>query len=120
MTRLSLLAPWVFLTLVLSLKPASAYASDSESQQQQQQQQPNSLLRIFNDSASYTYHGCFNETTALPGTSAHRALHGGANLVLDGSGKGEGAGMTVQRCLAFCRKGGEGEGYAFAGVEFAR
>ena len=63
----------------------------------------------------YAYHGCFNETTGLPGTAGQRALYGGASLVRPGD-------MTVGACWAFCAGGGGegGEGYVFAGLEYAR
>ncbi|KAK0618114.1 WSC domain-containing protein [Bombardia bombarda] len=74
-----------------------------------------SNLTIFADpSSSYAYHGCFNETTDLPGTTGRRALDGGINEVKPGN-------MTVQMCQAFCKAGGSGgPAYKFAGLEYSR
>lgn len=60
----------------------------------------------------YRYHGCYNETTDVEGTSGGtRALYNGKNEYRPGE-------MTVQRCLRFC---GEGEvKYKFAGLEYAK
>ncbi|KAK4237519.1 WSC domain-containing protein [Achaetomium macrosporum] len=70
-------------------------------------------------SSGYVYHGCYNETTGLSGTTGARALSGGANLVAPGN-------MTVEMCWQFCRTGaGDSEGgttgrFRFAGLEYAR
>ncbi|GAB1310911.1 WSC domain-containing protein [Madurella fahalii] len=69
--------------------------------------------------SGYIYHGCYNETTDLPGTAGNRALYGGTNLV-------EPDGMTVERCWEFCRTGaGDSSGgrsgtFRYAGLEYAR
>lgn len=67
---------------------------------------------IYNSSSTYSYLGCYNETTGLAGTNGARALNGGTSEV----GKGN---MTVEMCLGFC--GGEaGPRYMYAGLEYSR
>ncbi|KAL2161506.1 hypothetical protein VTH06DRAFT_8068 [Thermothelomyces fergusii] len=69
--------------------------------------------------SGYVYHGCYNETTGLPGTAGARALHDGTNLVRPDT-------MTVEACLDFCRTGaGDARGgttgrFRFAGLEYSR
>ncbi|TLS24702.1 hypothetical protein PpBr36_08683 [Pyricularia pennisetigena] len=70
-------------------------------------------LTVFSppSSSTYKYHGCYNETTGLPGTS-------GSQRAIDGKHKTSPGSMTVQSCLDFC--GSDGTVYKFAGVEFSR
>ncbi|KAK3695397.1 WSC domain-containing protein [Podospora appendiculata] len=64
-----------------------------------------------NATTGYVYLGCYNETTAIAGTSGDRALSGGTNEVKPGN-------MTVEMCLGFCATGATK--YKYAGLEFAR
>jgi hypothetical protein len=100
-----LLTPLPLLSLFLTLTPTTSLAQS---------------LTVVNDPASgYVYHGCYNETTALPDTTGARALDDGTNLVAPDD-------MTVQRCWDFCRTGaGDSSGgnkgsFKFAGLEYAR
>ncbi|TLD28993.1 hypothetical protein PspLS_03836 [Pyricularia sp. CBS 133598] len=70
-------------------------------------------LAIFSPPASskYKYHGCYNETTGLPGTS-------GVQRAIDGKHKTAPGSMTVQSCLDFCSS--DDTVYKFAGIEFSR
>ena len=70
-------------------------------------------LRIYNDTspAGYVYHGCYTETTDLPGTTGTRALYDGKTESREGV-------MTVPLCQAFCSA--NGTTYKFAGLEYAR
>ncbi|KAI1828473.1 WSC domain-containing protein [Xylaria intraflava] len=62
---------------------------------------------------AYTYAGCWNETTDLPGTTGLRALDG-INKVLLGT-------MTVQKCLDFCAHSDGAHGaHRLAGLEYSR
>ncbi|GAB0132220.1 hypothetical protein EsDP_00000662 [Epichloe bromicola] len=61
-------------------------------------------VSIYTQSRTYSYHGCYNETTEIDGSDHSRALSGGANTVR----KGE---MTVPACLDFCAKGDDGTQY---------
>ncbi|RAL60372.1 hypothetical protein DID88_000148 [Monilinia fructigena] len=58
--------------------------------------------------SSYTYFGCYNETSNTNRTGGLRALNGGVNEALDV--------MTVPLCMAFCKS----NGYAYAGIEYTR
>ncbi|UNI21066.1 hypothetical protein JDV02_007088 [Purpureocillium takamizusanense] len=68
-------------------------------------------LAIYNGSQKYTYHGCYNETTEIPGSDHTRALGSGINEVRGGV-------MTVPLCLSFCSTGDTE--YRYAGLEWAR
>ncbi|GAB0139576.1 hypothetical protein EsHS_00000225 [Epichloe bromicola] len=70
-------------------------------------------VSIYTQSRTYSYHGCYNETTEIDGSDHSRALSGGANTVR----KGE---MTVPACLDFCAKGDDGTQYLYAGLEWSR
>ncbi|KAI5920068.1 hypothetical protein F4810DRAFT_455148 [Camillea tinctor] len=73
---------------------------------------PTPALSILNNSTLYTYAGCYNETTELPGTSQLRALSGGIQETLPDA-------MTVPLCLDFCAHN-TSRRYAYAGLEYAR
>ncbi|KAG0650680.1 Peptide O-xylosyltransferase [Hyphodiscus hymeniophilus] len=64
---------------------------------------------IFPGDSTYTYYGCYNETTLLNGTAMTRALTGGGDESSNN--------MTVETCLQFCKAGGDG---VFAGLEYTR
>ncbi|KAI1312409.1 WSC domain-containing protein [Xylaria venustula] len=77
------------------------------------------VLQIVNGSDSdstYSYAGCWNETSDLAGTNGLRALDG-TSEVLPGE-------MTVQKCLDFCAHGNSSSGaahaYRLAGLEYSR
>ncbi|KAH0595820.1 hypothetical protein MHUMG1_06368 [Metarhizium humberi] len=75
--------------------------------------QQSSAVQTYRESKTYTYYGCYNETTEIDGSDHSRALSGGANEVK----KGE---MTVPMCLDFCNNGENGAHYRYAGLEWAR
>ena len=58
--------------------------------------------------STYTYQGCYNETTNINGTDGARALSNGASESVQN--------MTVESCIAFC----EVRSYTFAGLEYTR
>lgn len=64
---------------------------------------------IYPGDSTYTYYGCYNETTLINGTAGLRALSGGADETSDS--------MTVETCLKFCQSNGGG---AFAGLEYTK
>jgi hypothetical protein len=76
-------------------------------------QQLNATVRVYQDSKTYGYMGCYNETTEIEGSGRTRALAGGANVVR----KGE---MTVPLCLDFCYTADNGSHYRYAGLEWSR
>ncbi|KAJ8070738.1 hypothetical protein OCU04_001108 [Sclerotinia nivalis] len=63
---------------------------------------------IVPSASSYTYIGCYNETSNTNSTGGLRALNGGVTEALDV--------MTVPLCMAFCKS----NGYAYAGIEYTR
>ncbi|KAG9249830.1 WSC domain-containing protein [Emericellopsis atlantica] len=68
-------------------------------------------LSIYDDSKTYAYQGCYNETTNQEDSSGVRALDGGITDVREGE-------MTVELCLEIC---GDGDTeYRFAGLQWAR
>lgn len=72
---------------------------------------PTPAPAIFTDTkGGYKYHGCYNETTGIAGTSGARALYNGKDEVKRGE-------MTVQMCQSFCKEGATP--YKYAGLEFA-
>lgn len=75
--------------------------------------QQNSTVQVYKESKTYTYFGCYNETTDIAGSGHTRALADGANEVK----KGE---MTVPMCLDFCYNGENGTHYRYAGLEWSR
>jgi hypothetical protein len=68
-------------------------------------------LSIYDDSKTYAYQGCYNETTNLEDSSGRRALDGGITDVREGE-------MTVELCLDICGNGDVE--YRFAGLQWAR
>lgn len=70
-------------------------------------------VSVYTQSRTYSYHGCYNETTEMDGSDHSRALSGGANTVRSGE-------MTVPVCLDFCAKGDHGKQYLYAGLEWSR
>ena len=96
MTRIpSLLTP---LLLLLTTLTSPALAADDKP-----------APAIYTDTKDgYKYHGCYNETTGIAGTSGARALYSGKNEVKAGE-------MTVQMCQGFCKEGA----YKYVGLEFA-
>lgn len=90
--------------LVIALVALVPLALVGAAQKQQQ-------LAIYNGSATYAYHGCYNETTQVAGSERTRALSGGTSDVRPGA-------MTVPLCLAICAGGAER--YRYAGLEWAR
>ncbi|KAI8632182.1 WSC domain-containing protein [Xylariaceae sp. FL1651] len=71
-------------------------------------------LQIVDNSSSYAYSGCWNETSGLAGTNGLRALDGGIHVALPGA-------MTVELCLDFCARNDSAHGaYALAGLEYSR
>ncbi|KOS16622.1 WSC domain-containing protein 2 [Escovopsis weberi] len=68
-------------------------------------------LTIWDDSKKYSYFGCFNETTQIPGSADTRALGDGINESKEGE-------MTVPLCLAYCSLGATE--YRYAGLEWSR
>lgn len=99
--RLTALRPLLLVLAVLLMSLTATTAA----------QDPASQLTIYNDSKKYAYHGCYNETTEIPGSDHTRALGGGINEVKRGE-------MTVPMCLAFCSNGDTQ--YRYAGLEWAR
>ncbi|OAA49288.1 Carbohydrate-binding WSC [Metarhizium rileyi] len=75
--------------------------------------QQNVTVQTYKESKTYTYYGCYNETTEIEGSDHSRALSGGANQVKQGE-------MTVPMCLDFCNNGENGTHYRYAGLEWAR
>jgi hypothetical protein len=75
--------------------------------------QQNATVQIYKESKTYSYYGCYNETTEVQGSSHSRALSGGRNEVK----KGE---MTVPMCLDFCYNGDNRTNYRYAGLEWSR
>ncbi|MCJ1312696.1 hypothetical protein MMC25_006372 [Agyrium rufum] len=67
-----------------------------------------SIATIVPGSATYSYLGCYNETTELAQAGDVRALNGGNMTASDT--------MTVAQCLAFCGQ----VGLTYAGLEYAR
>ncbi|APA06218.1 hypothetical protein sscle_01g009880 [Sclerotinia sclerotiorum 1980 UF-70] len=63
---------------------------------------------IVPSASSYTYIGCYNETSNTNSTGGLRALNGGVTEALDV--------MTVPLCMAFCKS----NGYVYAGIEYTR
>ncbi|KAF7912961.1 uncharacterized protein EAF01_001982 [Botrytis porri] len=63
---------------------------------------------IIPSASSYTYLGCYNETSNTNTTGGLRSLNGGVTEALDV--------MTVPLCMAFCKS----NGYAYAGIEYTR
>ncbi|KAI6785672.1 uncharacterized protein J7T54_006006 [Emericellopsis cladophorae] len=68
-------------------------------------------LSIYDDSNTYVYRGCYNETTDQEDSSGVRALDGGITEVREDE-------MTVELCLEICGDGGTE--YRFAGLQWAR
>ncbi|ATY58354.1 Carbohydrate-binding WSC [Cordyceps militaris CM01] len=69
-------------------------------------------LRVYTDDThTYAYYGCYNETTLAEGSAGTRALAGGSSLVQPDN-------MTVPACLRFCHDGDTK--YRYAGVEWSR
>ncbi|GJN73202.1 hypothetical protein PLICBS_007278 [Purpureocillium lilacinum] len=99
--RLTALRPLLLVLAVLLMSLTATTAA----------QDPSSQLTIYNDSKKYAYHGCYNETTEIPGSDHTRALGGGINEVKRGE-------MTVPMCLAFCSN--SDTQYRYAGLEWAR
>ncbi|KAG4027391.1 hypothetical protein MFRU_030g00270 [Monilinia fructicola] len=83
------------LTYAQSTTPATATATPA-------------AAAIVPHASSYTYFGCYNETSNTNRTGGLRALNGGVNEALDV--------MTVPLCMAFCKS----NGYAYAGIEYTR
>ncbi|KAI0506114.1 WSC domain-containing protein [Xylaria bambusicola] len=76
-------------------------------------QSSNNTLTIVDGSASdYVYIGCWNETSALPGTTGLRALDGASETLPEE--------MTVERCLHFCAHDRPSRPYQLAGLEYSR
>ncbi|KAK4111834.1 WSC-domain-containing protein [Canariomyces notabilis] len=103
-----------------STNPALAQSqSPSPSSSSAPSPSPSTVTVYTNPGSGYTYHGCYNETTGLPGTSGSRALYGGTNAVRPGQ-------MTVEGCWEICRTGaGDSNGgtsgkFKYAGLEYAR
>ncbi|KAM3532594.1 hypothetical protein NHJ13051_000057 [Beauveria bassiana] len=72
----------------------------------------NAQVRVYtDDTRTYTYYGCYNETTLTPGSAGTRALADGTSLVQANA-------MTVPACLKFCHDGDTK--YRYAGVEWSR
>ncbi|OAA44592.1 Carbohydrate-binding WSC [Beauveria brongniartii RCEF 3172] len=72
----------------------------------------NAQVRVYtDDTRTYTYYGCYNETTLTPGSAGTRALADGTSLVQVNA-------MTVPACLKFCHDGDTK--YRYAGVEWSR
>ncbi|KAK5624481.1 hypothetical protein RRF57_000197 [Xylaria bambusicola] len=76
-------------------------------------QSSNNTLTIVDGSASnYVYIGCWNETSALPGTTGLRALSDASETLPEE--------MTVERCLDFCAHDRPSRPYQLAGLEYSR
>lgn len=71
------------------------------------QAQSNDTLSVHQPEDTYSYHGCYNETTEGSGA---RALSGGITEVRENE-------MTVALCLDICT---EDDGYEYAGLQWAR
>lgn len=63
------------------------------------------------DSDKYSYHGCYNETTAVEDSAGTRALDGGITETREDE-------MTVPMCLDICSK--DGNDYRYAGLQWGR
>ncbi|KAK4188387.1 WSC domain-containing protein [Podospora australis] len=61
---------------------------------------------------AYNYHGCYNETTEIPGTVGNRALSDGIMLESPDA-------MTVEKCWDYC-KTNTSTAYKYAGLEYSR
>ncbi|CAM1506748.1 Fc.00g063890.m01.CDS01 [Cosmosporella sp. VM-42] len=66
---------------------------------------------IYEESTTYDYYGCYNETTDIDNTAKNRALDGGTHMVKKGT-------MTVPMCLNFCTS--NNTEYTYAGLEWSR
>lgn len=73
--------------------------------------QSNDTLSVFQPDDTYSYHGCYNETTEIPDSNGARALSGGIAEVREDE-------MTVPLCLEICS--GEEQEYVYAGLQWAR
>ena len=104
-----LIAPILILTLILALAASAQGAATTTSTSPTASSPPTSTgASIFPGTSTWTYYGCYNETTLLNGTNGLRALNGGVMETLDT--------LTVQTCLTYCA----GNSYAFAGLEYTR
>lgn len=72
--------------------------------------QSNDTLSVYQPEDTYTYHGCYNETTEIPNSNGARALSGGITEVCEDE-------MTVSLCLELCSEEDE---YEYAGLQWAR
>ncbi|KAK3337173.1 WSC domain-containing protein [Cercophora scortea] len=114
MPSLSTALSFILLILLLNLTPTVSAVSVSavSVSARAADQTPAAAPAIYsNATTGYIYLGCYNETTAIAGTSGDRALAGGTNEVKPGN-------MTVETCLGFCATGATR--YKYAGLEFAR
>ncbi|KAK9421929.1 putative 37S ribosomal protein [Seiridium unicorne] len=68
-------------------------------------------LQIYNESSTYHYAGCWNETTDIAQSSGERAL---PDVSLEQPGT-----MTVEVCLDFCAHN-QSSSYKYAGLEYSR
>jgi len=91
------------LLLLLAWIPAPAAAADGDVKQP---------LVVYNQSTTYAYLGCYNETNDLPNSARKRALPDGINDVRPDT-------MTVPECLKFCASS-TNITYKYAGLEYSR
>ena len=97
--------PLPLLSLLLIATPILPYATA--------QSTSSTNLTIVDGTASkYIYAGCWNETSALPGTTGLRALDGASENL-----PGE---MTAEKCLDFCAQTRSSRPYRLAGLEYSR
>lgn len=73
--------------------------------------QSNNTVSVYQPDNTFSYQGCYNETTEIPNSSGTRALSGGITEVREDE-------MTVPLCLDICSE--EDEEYVFAGLQWAR
>ncbi|QUC18368.1 uncharacterized protein UV8b_02609 [Ustilaginoidea virens] len=70
---------------------------------------PAALALSTHSSSTYSYYGCYAETTQVEGSDHSRALAGGVNQVEPD--------MTIPKCLDFCSRG---TNYRYAGLEWSK
>lgn len=73
--------------------------------------QSNDTVSVFKPEDTYSYHGCYNETTEIPNSDGSRALSGGITEVREDE-------MTVPLCLDLCSEGNQE--YVYAGLQWSR
>ncbi|KAB8301302.1 hypothetical protein EYC80_003183 [Monilinia laxa] len=101
MAQISLLIAFIFSFLSLSPLTFAQTTTPAASS-------TTTVPAIVPSASSYTYFGCYNETSNTNRTGGLRALNGGVNEALDI--------MTMPLCMAFCKS----NGYAYAGIEYTR